>query len=142
VSYLLDTNVVSEWTRPRPDPAVVAFLASTDEDVMFLSVITLAELRRGVDRLAAGRRRTALNEWLENDLIERFDDRILGIDHDVAFAWGRIMARAERRGMSTGVMDVWIAAIAEVHGFTLVTRNVRDFAPILDRILNPWGGAE
>src|SRR5476651_1510603 len=80
VSYLLDTNVVSEWTRPRPDPAVVAFLESTDEDTMYLSVITLAELRRGVDRLHTGRRRAALDAWLDNDLVQRFDGRILGVD--------------------------------------------------------------
>jgi predicted nucleic acid-binding protein len=141
VSYLLDTNVVSEWTRPRPDPAVVAFLAATNEDLVFLSVITLGELRRGVDRLPAGRRRAALDEWLENDLIQRFEGRILGIDRDVALAWGRIMARSERRGRTPGVMDVWIAAIAEVRDLTVVTRNVPDFAPLLGRIFNPWNPA-
>jgi predicted nucleic acid-binding protein len=137
VSFLLDTNVVSEWTRPRPDPAVIAFLASTSEDLLFLSVITLGELRRGVDRLPAGRRRAALDDWLNNDLVLRFGPRILGIDHDVASAWGRIMAQAERRGRTHGVMDVWIAAIAEVHGLTLVTRNVTDFELVLSRIFNP-----
>jgi predicted nucleic acid-binding protein len=141
VSYLLDTNVVSEWTRPRPDPAVVAFLASTDEDALFLSVITLAELRRGVDRLPTGRRRVALNEWLDNDLIQRFEGRILGVDHEVASAWGRLMAQAERRGRAPGVMDAWIAAIAEVGGLTVVTRNAADFEPLLGRIFNPWSAA-
>ncbi len=138
MNWLLDTNVVSEWTRPRPHPAVAAFLASTDEETLFLSVITLAELRRGVDRLPAGRRRAALHEWLEKDLPHRFEGRILGIDPDVASAWGRIMARAERGGRTPGVMDVWIAAIAETRDLTVVTRNVADFTPLLECIFNPW----
>jgi predicted nucleic acid-binding protein len=140
VSYLLDTNVVSEWTRPRPDPSVVAFLASADEDLLFLSVITLAELRRGVERLPPGGRRAALDQWLENDLIQRFEGRILGIDRDVASAWGRIMAQAELRGRVPGVMDVWIAAIAKMRDLTVVTRNAADFEPLLERVFNPWSG--
>jgi predicted nucleic acid-binding protein len=145
VSYLLDTNVVSEWTKPRADPAVIAFLTATDEDLLFLSVVTLAELRRGVDRLPSGRRRSALSDWLEHDLIQRFERRILGVDRDVAAAWGRIMARVERRGKTPGVMpgviDVWIAAIAEAHGLTVVTRDIADFAPLLNNAHNPWNGA-
>jgi predicted nucleic acid-binding protein len=138
MTYLLDTNVVSEWAKPRPNKAVVEFLASAEEDALFLSVITVAELRRGVDLLPNGRRRAALDEWLKNDLIERFDDRILGIDRDVANAWGSIIAQAERRGRIPGVMDAWIAATAEVQGLIVVTRNVADFKPLLGRIFNPW----
>ena len=141
MNYLLDTNVVSEWTRPRPNQGVIAFLASMDEDSAFLSVITLAELRRGVDRLPAGRRRDGLDEWLRRDLIERFEGRILGIDREVAATWGRIMAKAERGGVAPGVMDVWIAAIAEVHGLMLVTRNTADFRLVLEHVLNPWDAA-
>ena len=138
MSYLLDTDVVSEWTHPTPDPRVVAFLETTDEDTMFLSVVTLAELRRGVDGLPAGRRRAALRDWLDHDLIDRFDSRILGIDRDVAATWGRIMAQAERRGRAPGVMDAWIAAIAEVHALTVATRNTADFALLLRNVFNPW----
>jgi predicted nucleic acid-binding protein len=139
--YLLDTNVLSETRRPRPDSAVIAFLETTDEDSLFLSVITLAELRRGVDRLPSGRRRSALNEWLENDLIARFDGRILGIERETADAWGRLMARAERNGRTPAVLDVWIAAIAVVHGMTVVTRDVADFTPLSDQVFNPWSDA-
>jgi toxin FitB len=126
------------WSRCWGYFGNTAFLASTDEDALFLSVVTLAELRRGVDRLPNGRRRAALNEWLETDLIQRFDNRVLGIDRDVANAWGRIIAQAERRGKAPGVRDAWIAAIAEVQGLTVVTRNVADFRPLLGRIFNPW----
>jgi predicted nucleic acid-binding protein len=82
-----------------------------------------------------------LNEWLENDLIDRFDGRILGIDREAADAWGRLMAQAERNGTTPAVLDVWIAAIAEVHGMTLVTRNVADFVPLLGHVFNPWASA-
>jgi predicted nucleic acid-binding protein len=141
VTYLLDTNVVSEWARPRPDLGVVGFLDQTSEHLLYLSVITLAELRRGVDRLPAGRRRATLDNWLEHDLIQRFDGRILNINQGVARAWGQIMATAERRGRAPGVMDVWIAAIAEVYDLTVVTRDVADFETFSGRIFNPWNPA-
>ena len=86
MSFLLDTSVVSEWTQPRPDEGVAAFLAAEDEAGLYLNVVTIAELRRGVDRLAAGRRRTLLDDWLLNDLPVRFAGRLLGIDAAVANA--------------------------------------------------------
>jgi toxin FitB len=138
VSFLLDTNVVSEWTRPRPNIGVVEFLAAEAEDLLFLSVVTLGELRRGVDRLAAGRRRSRLDDWLRNDLPARFAGRLLGIDAATADAWGQLIARRERDGRPMGAMDGWIAAIAVVHGLTLVTRDVADFAGTLERIVCPW----
>jgi predicted nucleic acid-binding protein len=140
VSFLLDTNVVSEWTKPRPDAGVAAFLATEDEETLFLSVVTLGELRRGVDRLAPGRRRTSLDDWLSVDLPARFADRLLGVDAATADAWGRLIARCERVGRPMGAMDGWIAAIAEVHGLTLVTRNVADFEGVVERVLCPWAG--
>ena len=138
MSFLLDTNVVSEWTKPRPDQGVVAFLAAQDEDELFLSVVTLAELRRGVERLAAGRRRTLLDDWLRIDLPERFAGRLLGIDAATADAWGRLVTRRERAGRPLGAMDAWIAAVAGVHGLVLVTRNAADFADAVAEIVNPW----
>lgn len=140
MSFLLDTNVVSEWTKPRPDAGVVGFLAGEDEDALFLSVVTLGELRRGVDRLAPGRRRSRLDEWLRDDLPARFAGRVLGIDAATADAWGRLIARREREGRPMGVMDGWIAATAEVHGFALVTRDVGDFAGAVERVVCPWSG--
>lgn len=136
--FLLDTNVVSEWTKPRPDGGVAAFLAAQDEDSLFLSVVTLAELRRGVQRLPEGRRQRRLDAWLRDELPARFAGRLLGIDEATADAWGRIVARCERAGRSMGVMDGWIAATVTVHGLGLVTRNKADFAGVAGQIVNPW----
>jgi predicted nucleic acid-binding protein len=138
VNFLLDTNVLSEWTRPRPNAGLVAWLAAADEDRLFISVVTLAELRRGIERLADGSRRTRLDEWLRNDLPIRFDGRILSIDRVVADIWGKVVARVEAVGRPMSTMDAFIAATAEVHGLTLVTRNTSDFKPALDSIVNPW----
>jgi toxin FitB len=142
VSFLLDTNVVSEWVRPRPDAGVVAWLVDADEDRVFVSVVTLAELRCGVERLDAGRRRRLLEEWLCEDLPLRFEGRILPIDSSVADAWGKIVALREGQGRPIGVMDAFIAATAETHALTLVTRNTTDFETSVKLIFNPWTGTD
>jgi predicted nucleic acid-binding protein len=138
VNFLLDTNVVSEWTRPNPNPAVVSWLAAADEDRVFVSVVTLAELRYGIERLAAGRRRTRLNDWLQDELLQRFENRILQIDNSVADAWGRIVAHHEALGRPINPMDAFVAATAQVRKLTLVTRNQGDFESSLEAIVNPW----
>jgi toxin FitB len=138
MNFLLDTNVVSEWIKPRPNSGVVAWLAQVDEDRTFLSVITLTEIRYGIQSMAAGRRRNQLNAWLEDDLPERFAGRILAIDNAVADACGRIAARAEANGRRIEAMDGFLAATAEIHGLTLVTRNASHFEPAIKQILNPW----
>lgn len=138
MNYLLDTNVVSEWTRPRPDAGVVTWLAEADEDRVFLSVITLAELRHGVERLPVGARRTRLDAWLRDELLERFEDRILSVDAVTADIWGRVVARAAAAGRALGAMDAFIAATAEQHALTLVTRNTSDFEASGIELLDPW----
>jgi predicted nucleic acid-binding protein len=138
VNYLLDTNVVSEWVKARPDPGVAAWLANVDEDRVFLSVITLAELRHGVERLAHGARRDRLNDWLGGELAERFEGRMLSIDAGVADRWGRMVARAQAAGKPAGPMDAFLAATAERHGLTLVTRNEADFRHLCIPLVNPW----
>lgn len=138
MSFLIDTNVVSEWVRPRPHPGVGAWFAEVDEDRVFLSVITLAELRRGIARLAEGRRRNRLDEWLQHDLPLRFEGRILAVDAAVAAAWGDVMAEREERGRPISAMDAFIAATTRVHRLTLVTRNVADFEGSVPAIVNPW----
>lgn len=138
MSFLLDTNVVSEWVRPRPDPGVVAWLAEADEDRVFISVVTLAELRHGIDRLAAGRRRQRLDEWLRHALPLRFEGRVLSVDAAVADAWGQLVAHREAAGRPIGPMDAFIAATAQLHQLTLVTRNASDFTASVADVIDPW----
>lgn len=138
MSFLLDTNVVSEWTKPRPNPGVVEWLAQVDEDEVFLSVVTFAELRHGIERLPAGDRRRRLDEWLRNDLPLRFEERIVGVDGAIADEWGRVIARRESRGRPISAMDALIAATAQVHGLTVVTRNMADFQASVKSVLSPW----
>lgn len=137
MSFLLDTNVVSEWTKERPNPGVIRWLEATDEDRLFLSVATLSELRYGVDRLPAGTRKRRLNEWLAQHLPSRFEGRIVPVDAAVADAWGAVRARTEAAGRNTSAMDALIAATAQVRGFAVVTRNVADFTDIA-AVVNPW----
>lgn len=138
MNFLLDTNLISEWIKPNPHAGVVSWLASADEDRIYMSVVTLAELRHGVERLAAGHRRKRLNEWLEDELPQRFGNRILPIDVAVADIWGRIVARRETLGRPIGAMDALIAATAQVHDLTLATRNEADFDSAVSAIVNPW----
>lgn len=135
--FLLDTNAVSEWVKPRPNPGLIRWSESADEDAIFISVVSLAELRYGVERLAAGNRRHRLEQWLKDELPLRFETRILPIDAEVAEAWGRTVSRNEAAGRPIGAMDAFLAATAETHQLTLVTRNVSHF-PLLKAVLNPW----
>ena len=136
--YLLDTNLVSEWTKPRPNAGVIEWLAQVDEDDVFLSVVTFAELRHGIERLPAGRRRKGLHAWLRSELPQRFEGRIVLIDGAIADEWGRLVARHEARGRPIQAMDGLIAATAQVHRLTLVTRNAADFQLSVKSVLNPW----
>ena len=138
MSWLIDTNVVAEWVKPRPDERVVRWLAEADEDRLYLSVATLAEIRMGVEALAEGRRKQRLASWLEDDLPSRFEGRILPVDAAVANAWGVLVARARAVGTTLGAMDAFFAATAAVHHLALVTRNTRDFSTTGIELLDPW----
>lgn len=137
MSFLLDTNAISEWVKPRPNPGLIGWMESADEDRIFISVVSLAELRYGVERMAAGSRRSRLEEWLRHELPLRFEGRILPIDSNIAETWGKMVSRSEAAGRPIGVMDAFLAATSEFHRMTLVTRNVSDFA-VLNAVLNPW----
>jgi predicted nucleic acid-binding protein len=138
LNYLLDTNVVSEWTKPHPDQRVAVWLAQQDEDRIFISVVTLAELRRGVERLPAGARRDRLGAWLTDQLKPRFEGRVLPIDAETADICGRTVMRGHAAGRPVSTMDGFLAATAEQHDLTLVTRNTVDFDILGIRIINPW----
>ncbi len=140
MTWLLDTNVVSEWVKPQPDTGVIRWLAEADEGRVFISVVTLAELRYGIDRMPAGARRRRLELWLAEDLADRFDGRILGVDALASDHWGRLLAQGERAGRPIGPMDACLAAIAISRGLTLVTRNGRDFVVTGVPLVDPWDG--
>lgn len=136
--FLLDTNIVSEWTKPRPSPRLTAWLDAQVETDLFLSVITFAELRRESALLAPGRKREALTKWIDGALTARFEGRVLDVDRAVCDVWGELLAHARRRGHGLGVMDGFVAATALANGLTLVTRNVSDFASLDLSLLNPF----
>lgn len=138
MSFLLDTNVVSEWVKPQPNPGVIAWLAGADEDRVLISVVTLTELRYGIERLPSGKRRERLDAWLRSELPLRFEMRVLPIDHTVAEACGTLMARSEAAGRSMSAPDGFIAATAQVYKLAIVTRNVSDFASAAVSVVNPW----
>jgi len=138
MNYLLDTNVISEPTKARPNEGVLNWLATVNEDTVFMSVVTVTELRYGIERLAASKRRSRLDAWLQKELIPRFEGRVLPVDLEIADACGRLVARTESRGRQLEPRDAFLAATAEVHGLALVTRNVSDFESIVGNIVTPW----
>lgn len=138
MSFLLDTNVVSEWSKAVPNPRLLTWLAEVDEDSTFLSVITLAELRYGIERLPSGKRKHNLQEWLGEDLRLRFEGRILSVDAAIADQSGRLVAQSEKLGRAMDTADALLAATAKLYELTLVTRNTSDFKHLLPSILNPW----
>jgi toxin FitB len=138
LSFLLDTNVLSEYVKPLPEQRVLAWLSAADESDLFVSVVTLAELRFGIERLVDGRKKVHLAEWLSRELIPRFEDRILNVDLEVADAWGHAMASSEADGRKMDQIDCLLGATALVWDLTLVTRNTSHFAGSRWRIFSPW----
>ena len=138
MSYLIDTNVISELVRPKPDAAVLDWFASTPDEALFLSALTLGEIRRGVEKLTRpedSQRREKLRLWLEHDLRDWFGPRILPIGPDVADHWGRLLAQA---GRPVPAIDSLLAATALHHDLRLVTRNTSDFDYAGLEVINPW----
>lgn len=136
--YLLDTNCISELVRPTPEPRVMEWVEAADETMLYLSVLTLGEIRKGLAALPQGTRRTRLETWLEVDLQARFAGRILPVDSGVADRWGSIAAQAKRGGKVLPVIDGLLAATAIHYDLTVVSRNAGDFEQSLVPVLNPW----
>ncbi|MBK8575230.1 MAG: type II toxin-antitoxin system VapC family toxin [Elusimicrobia bacterium] len=136
--FLLDTNVISELIKPKPQPNVVRWVREADEDALFLSVLTLGEIRKGISLLPQSTRKSRLETWLEKDLPDRFSDRILPVTEQIADRWGLLAARAQSQGKPVHVIDGLLAATALDHNLIFVTRNVQDVDPTGVSYQNPW----
>ena len=138
--FLLDTNVPSEMTRPRPAPQVVRWLNNVDDNQLFISVLSLSEIVRGIYRLPENQHRANLQKWLDHTLRPWFKGRILPVDQPVAERVGRLAGEGDAKGLTIPFTDGLLAATALEHDLTVVTRNVKHFEKLGVRILNPWDG--
>jgi len=136
--FLLDTNCISEVTRPKPDRRVLDWMEAADESLLYLSVLTLGELRKGIAALPLSQRRTRLETWLDVDLQARFSGRILPVVAAIADRWGFLAAQSKRKGKPLAIIDGFLAATALHQNLTLVSRNSRDFRYTQVPVLNPW----
>ncbi len=136
--YLLDTNCISEVVRPNPEPRVLSWLEATDERLLYLSVLTLGEIRKAVAGLPQSKRRRRLESWLELELQARFSGRVLPIDAAIADRWGILTVEAKQKGLGIATIDGLLAATALHFNLTLVSRNVNDFANTPVLLLDPW----
>jgi toxin FitB len=135
--FLLDTNVISELVRPSPEKKVMDWIEATDENLLYLSVLTLGEIRKGTSSLRDSSKRVTLDAWLDSDLSLRFAGRVLAIDRAVADRWGRLAAQAPKQ-LPLPVIDGLLAATALHHDLTFATRNVRYLATTGVPLFNPW----
>jgi toxin FitB len=139
--FLIDTNIPSELTRPKPDLRVSNWVEAQDNASLHLSVVSVGELRKGFALLPPSKRRLQLEEWFEQYLLPLFADRILPVTQSVSNRWGVLGAECQLRGTPLGTADGMIAATAIEHDLTIVTRNAKDFAGLGVVLLNPWGTA-
>jgi predicted nucleic acid-binding protein len=138
INYLLDTCVISEFARRQPNERVVRWLSEADEETLYLSVLSIGEIQHGIERLDDSPRKEELRRWLENDLILRFDQRILPLNVRVLLVWGKLVGGLERQGRKLPALDGLIAATALAHDLVVVTRNTADFVLAGVRWFNPW----
>jgi len=135
MSYLLDTNVLSELVRPKPNEAVLAWFANVPDESLYISVLTLGEIRKGVEGVPDAKRKETLRVWLEHTLPEWFGSRVLSVDVNVAEKWGRLQADAQR---PVPAIDSLLAATALHHELRMVTRNAKDFDYAGIEVINSW----
>ena len=138
MNYLLDTNVISELIAREPNQKVADWIDSLDPETVYLSAITIGELRKGIEKVAPSRRKDQLTHWLASDLLLRFADKIVPITTDVMLVWGELTGRLEREGRPLPAIDSLIAASVLEGKFTLITRNEDDFQYAGIPLLNPW----
>ncbi len=138
MAFLLDTNVVSETTKLRPDGRVLSWLSDQNAGDIFLASMTIGELVRGVRKLEETARRRVYERWIEEDLLKQFDGRVLPFDQGAAIIWGEIMGDGDRTGRTRAAADARIAAVARRHNLTLATRNLKDFESMKVVLFDPW----
>ena len=136
--WLLDTNILSELRRPRPEPKVVTFIAAQPLESMFVSAVTLAEIRFGIERVADANHRLELQEWLTHNVRPLFDQRILPVTEDIMFKWRLLVEVGRKAGHTFSQPDLIIAATGLHHGLTVVTRDTSDYEKAGVSLLNPW----
>jgi predicted nucleic acid-binding protein len=138
--WLLDTNVLSELRRPRPEPRVLAFVADQPLESLYVSTVTLAEIRFGIERVESLSRRTELNDWLSHTLRPMFEGRVLQVTEDVMFKWKLLVDEGRKAGHTFSQPDLIIAATAAQHGLTVATRDTRDYVHTRVPVYDPWSG--
>lgn len=138
MAYLIDTNVISETLKSRPEARVIDWLGSQKANDLFLASVSLGELVRGARQAKDTAKRERFRRWIEQDLASQFNGRILPFDQEAAVIWGEIMGDGDRLGRPKPMADAQIAAVARRHNLTLVTRNTRDFAGMSVGVLDPW----
>ena len=139
--WLLDTNVLSELRRPKPNPEVVGFIASRPLDLLFVSIVTFAEIRFGIERVTDATHRGELNDWLTHKVRPMFEGRALPVSEDVMFKWRLLVEDGRKAGYTYSQPDLIIGATALQHGLTVVSRDTSDFSKARVPVLNPWGEA-
>ena len=138
MAWLLDTNILSELRRPKPEQKVVAFVASCPLDQLYLSAVTLAEIRFGIELVGEPNRRADLNDWLANKVRPMFGERVLQITEDIMLKWRLLVEEGRKAGHTFSQPDLIIAATAIHHGLTLVTRDRSDYDMAQVPVINPW----
>ena len=136
--WLLDTNVLSELCRPRPSPRVVEFVSAQPLELLYVSVVTFAEIRFGIELVTSAARRTELNEWLEHKLRPMFDDRVVPITEEIMLKWWLLVEEGRKKRHTFSQPDLIIAATALHHGLTIVSRHTREYERANAPLVNPW----
>ena len=140
MKYLLDTNIISELISKTPNRQVVDFILSIDEESLYLSVITIGEIKAGIEKLDDGKKKEKLLHWLENELLVRFNNRIIDIDTEIMLQWGCNNTKLKKVGKPLPIIDSIIGSIAQVKSLILLTRNEKDFKNFDIEIVNPFCG--
>ena len=138
MKYLLDTCVISELIKPQPNSSVLDWLKSQNEEDIYLSVLTIGEIQKGIAKFPDSKRKQNLQNWLDDDLQQRFNARIIDINNEIAVCWGKIQGEAEQRGRKMSVIDSLIASTGIIFDCVIVTRNVSDIEASGCSIFNPW----